>query len=163
MTPPSGPAAGDPPAWQPASAEPVFVRDRTHSHLTEADERAMADPGSVQARWRAAVHRLLALPLWSHPAARVVTAVLAAALLLSRTPGRLSTLAMIVLSISASSRYMYWRLTDTVGFEHRIDALFGFGLVAAELYAFTVLLIGFFQTAWPLQRKPVPMPRDTAA
>ena len=83
-----------------------------------------------------------------------------AALLLSRTPGRLTTLAMIVLSISASSRYMYWRVTDTVGFTNWVDACFGFGLLLAELYAFLVLLIGYFQTAWPLQRRPVPMPQD---
>ncbi|MFP5446625.1 MAG: UDP-forming cellulose synthase catalytic subunit, partial [Betaproteobacteria bacterium] len=79
---------------------------------------------------------------------------------LSRTPGRLSTLAMIVLSISASSRYIYWRFTDTIGFTNWLDAAFGYGLVLAELYAFAVLLIGYFQTAWPLQRRPVPMPQD---
>jgi cellulose synthase (UDP-forming) len=67
---------------------------------------------------------------------------------------------MIVLSISASSRYMYWRVTDTVGFTNWVDACFGFGLLLAELYAFLVLLIGYFQTAWPLQRRPVPMPQD---
>nr|MBP7957529.1 UDP-forming cellulose synthase catalytic subunit [Ottowia sp.] len=58
------------------------------------------------------------------------------------------------------SRYMYWRVTDTVGFTNWVDACFGFGLLLAELYAFLVLLIGYFQTAWPLQRRPVPMPQD---
>ena len=132
------------------------------------------------------VHRIADQPIWTHPLARVVAAVGAAlllalvvsvpldltgqlifsagsfgaALLLSRTPGRLTTLAMIVLSISASSRYMYWRVTDTVGFTNWVDACFGFGLLLAELYAFLVLLIGYFQTAWPLQRRPVPMPQD---
>ena len=132
------------------------------------------------------VHRIADQPIWTHPLARVVAVVGAAllfalvvsvpldltgqllfsagsfgaALLLSRTPGRLTTLAMIVLSISASSRYMYWRVTDTVGFTNWVDACFGFGLLLAELYAFLVLLIGYFQTAWPLQRRPVPMPQD---
>src|SRR5690606_26052046 len=86
----------------------------------------------------------------------------AAALLLNRTPGRLSTLAMIVLSITASSRYMYWRMTDTIGFTNWLDAFFGYGLLLAELYAFLVLLIGYFQTAWPLQRRPVPLPPDVS-
>lgn len=82
------------------------------------------------------------------------------ALLFNKLQGRFITLAMIVLSIAASSRYMYWRVTETIGFEHLLDAFFGFGLLMAELYAFLVLLIGYFQTAWPLQRRPVPMPQD---
>ena len=155
-------------------------------HKTVADEIADRNPRSFEARWRMRVHRIADQPLWTHPLARVVAAVGAAllfalvvsvpldltgqllfsagsfgaALLLSRTPGRLTTLAMIVLSISASSRYMYWRVTDTVGFTNWVDACFGFGLLLAELYAFLVLLIGYFQTAWPLQRRPVPMPQD---
>lgn len=155
-------------------------------HKTVADEIADRNPRSFEARWRMRVHRIADQPIWTHPLARVVAAVGAAlllalvvsvpldltgqllfsagsfgaALLLSRTPGRLTTLAMIVLSISASSRYMYWRVTDTVGFTNWIDACFGFGLLLAELYAFLVLLIGYFQTAWPLQRRPVPMPQD---
>ena len=86
----------------------------------------------------------------------------ALALVLSTTVGRLATLAMIVLSVTASLRYMYWRLTSTLGFENFLDAFFGFGLVAAELYALAVLLLGYFQTAWPLERKPAPMPPDPA-
>ena len=155
-------------------------------HKTVADEIADRNPRSFEARWRMRVHRIADQPLWNHPLARVVAVVgsallfalvvsvpldltgqllfsagsFGAALLLSRTPGRLTTLAMIVLSISASSRYMYWRVTDTVGFTNWVDACFGFGLLLAELYAFLVLLIGYFQTAWPLQRRPVPMPQD---
>jgi cellulose synthase (UDP-forming) len=152
----------------------------------QADEIADADARSPQGRWRASVHAITDLPIWKHPVARVVAVVFSAlllglvvsvpldlqgqivfsvgtfatALLLSRTPGRLSTLAMIVLSVSASCRYIYWRLTDTIGFNNPLDAAFGYGLVLAELYAFAVLLIGYFQTAWPLQRRPVPMPPD---
>ncbi len=151
-----------------------------------ADEVADADSHSPQAHWRTVVHAITGWALWQHPVARVAAVVFSAllmglvisvpldlqgqilfslgsfgaALLLSRTPGRLSTLAMIVLSISASSRYIYWRFTDTIGFTNWLDAAFGYGLVLAELYAFAVLLIGYFQTAWPLQRRPVPMPSD---
>ncbi|MCO5354611.1 UDP-forming cellulose synthase catalytic subunit [Acidovorax kalamii] len=154
----------------------------------QADEVADADSHSPQAHWRTVVHAITGWEIWQHPTARVVavgfSALLmglvisvpldlqgqilfslgsfAAALLLSKTPGRLSTLAMIVLSISASSRYIYWRFTDTIGFTHWMDAAFGYGLVLAELYAFAVLLIGYFQTAWPLQRRPVPMPADVS-
>ena len=153
-----------------------------------ADEVADANSHSPQARWRTVVHAITGWEIWQHPTARVVAVVFSAllmglvisvpldlqgqilfslgsfgaALLLSKTPGRLSTLAMIVLSISASSRYIYWRLTDTIGFTHWMDAALGYGLVLAELYAFAVLLIGYFQTAWPLQRRPVPMPTDVS-
>ena len=154
----------------------------------QADEVADANSHSPQARWRTVVHAITGWEIWQHPTARVVAVVFSAllmglvisvpldlqgqilfslgsfgaALLLSKTPGRLSTLAMIVLSISASSRYIYWRFTDTIGFTHWMDAALGYGLVLAELYAFAVLLIGYFQTAWPLQRRPVPMPTDVS-
>ena len=153
-----------------------------------ADEVADANSHSPQARWRTVVRAITGWEIWQHPTARVVAVVFSAllmglvisvpldlqgqilfslgsfgaALLLSKTPGRLSTLAMIVLSISASSRYIYWRFTDTIGFTHWLDAALGYGLVLAELYAFAVLLIGYFQTAWPLQRRPVPMPADVS-
>ena len=154
----------------------------------QADEVADANSHSPQAHWRAVIHAIVGWNIWQHPVARVAAVVLSAllmglvisvpldfegqvlfsvgsfgaALLLSKTPGRLTTLAMIVLSISASSRYIYWRFTDTIGFTNLLDAAFGFGLVLAELYAFAVLLIGYFQTAWPLQRRPVPMPQDVS-
>lgn len=158
-------------------------------HQTQADDKADANPRGIQARWRSAVWRFTHAAWLQHPIARVLLAIaagllfalvisvplelaeqmlfsaatFAAALLLRKTPGRLTTLAMIVLSVTASSRYIYWRVTDTIGFENLLDAVFGFGLVLAELYAFAVLLIGYFQTAWPLQRKPVPMPADMAS
>lgn len=158
----------------------------SYDQRPEADEVADANDQSLQARWRNFVHGTTNLPLWNHPVARVVAAVFSAlvlglvisvpldlqgqiifslgafvaAWLLSKTPGRLSTLAMVTLSIVASSRYIYWRLTETVGFTNWVDGFFGFGLVMAELYAFIVLLIGYFQTAWPLQRRPVPLPKD---
>ncbi|MDR9750547.1 UDP-forming cellulose synthase catalytic subunit [Pseudomonas sp. SZMC_28357] len=77
------------------------------------------------------------------------------ALILRKIPGRLTVLMLIGLSLTASLRYMYWRLTATLGFEGWVDMLFGYGLVAAELYALIVLVFGYLQTAWPLRRKPV--------
>lgn len=82
--------------------------------------------------------------------------------LISKTSAfnRFGVVAMIVLSIMVSLRYMYWRLTSTVNFESLTDSLFGWGLVLAEMYALTVLLLGYFQTAWPFTRKVVFMPAD---
>nr|WP_245587379.1 UDP-forming cellulose synthase catalytic subunit [Comamonas composti] len=136
------------------------------------------------------MNRLADSPVWSLGWFRVVAVILAAVLLAvvisvpfdlegqfifsaglfvlamvlnRRTPGRWATLVLIVLSITVSSRYMYWRATETIGFDNLVDGLFGFGLFLAEIYAFMVLLIGYFQTAWPLQRRPVPMPEDVGA
>ncbi|MGF0241694.1 UDP-forming cellulose synthase catalytic subunit [Rhodococcus sp. IEGM1300] len=79
------------------------------------------------------------------------------AMVLRKIPGRLTVLMLIGLSLTASLRYLYWRLTSTLGFEGWVDMLFGYGLVMAELYAMIVLVFGYLQTAWPLRRKPVLM------
>jgi cellulose synthase (UDP-forming) len=86
-----------------------------------------------------------------------------AALLLRRRGGRRVSLTMIALSTLVSTRYLYWRLTSTlpIGQEfNAFDLLFASGLVLAEIYAYSVLILGFFQVLWPLQRKPVPLPDD---
>ncbi|MDR6233281.1 cellulose synthase (UDP-forming) [Pseudomonas psychrotolerans] len=84
------------------------------------------------------------------------------ALLLRRLPGRLPVIMLIVLSLLASLRYLYWRLTATLGFETPLEMVLGYGLVAAELYALTVLIFGYVQTIWPLRRAPAPLPEDPA-
>ena len=105
---------------------------------------------------------VVAAPLDLEAQMLFTAACMAAALVLRRHAHRLAILAMIALSVIASLRYMYWRLTNSLGFESLLDMLFGYGLVLAELYALLVLLLGYLQTAWPLQRKPYPLPRDTA-
>jgi cellulose synthase (UDP-forming) len=82
------------------------------------------------------------------------------ALLFRRANGHFATLTMIMLSVIATGRYMYWRLTETTHWEHPLDAIWGLLLVTAEVYAALVLLLGYFQTAWPLKRKPMPLPAD---
>lgn len=88
---------------------------------------------------------------------------LGAALVLRKQAGRLAVLAMVALSVIASLRYIYWRLTSSLGFDSWVDMLFGYGLVLAECYALLVLLFGYLQTSWPLRRKPVPLPADRRA
>ncbi|GAA5235278.1 UDP-forming cellulose synthase catalytic subunit [Verticiella sediminum] len=133
--------------------------------------------------------RIIDWPAWNHPVFRWIMALLAGlflaavvitplelteqaifagvtfvcALLLRRVDGRLATILMILLSVTASLRYMYWRLTSTLGFETWADNLFGYGLLFAELYALAVLLLGYMQTIWPLRRPPAPMPGDPAS
>jgi len=72
--------------------------------------------------------------------------------------GRLEVIAMIAVSVISSFRYMYWRLTETVGFSGWLDSFFGWGLVAAEFYALCVLILGYVQTAFPLERRQDALP-----
>ncbi|NKF23731.1 UDP-forming cellulose synthase catalytic subunit [Solimonas marina] len=72
-------------------------------------------------------------------------------------------LAMMGLSTIASTRYLYWRLTQTlpIGPEFNAwDLFLSLGLVGAEIYAYVILILGFVQTIWPLHRKPAPLPDD---
>jgi len=88
------------------------------------------------------------------------------ALWINRIQGRLAMHLMMVISVLVSTRYMYWRITQSVGLEGNtrtwVDIFFAGGLIAAEIYAYIVLLLGYFQVLWPLNRKPVPLPQDTA-
>jgi len=84
------------------------------------------------------------------------------ALFFRMLPGRYVTQVLIVLSAVASTRYLYWRLTETISFDTWLSGLFGSLLFIAEAYAWIVLVFGYFQTAWPLERKPVPMDPDVS-
>ena len=86
------------------------------------------------------------------------------ALWINRLQGRLASHVLIVLSLLMTSRYMYWRITQSMNLDASnrtpADIFFAVGLVAAELYAFLVLFLGYFQVLWPLNRKPFPLPAD---
>ena len=82
------------------------------------------------------------------------------ALLLGRSKSRLATLSLVVVSITATSRYLYWRLSTTIGGEWSIDAVLGGVLLAAELYSCAMLVLAYAQSVAGLRRKPVPMPED---
>lgn len=97
---------------------------------------------------------ILIAPLNLYSQAAFAAVCFAASLIIRRQAGRLAILALITLSLIASLRYMCWRLSDTLDFDTWQDAVFGYGLVLAELYALLVLVFGYVQTAWPLQRKP---------
>jgi cellulose synthase (UDP-forming) len=79
----------------------------------------------------------------------------------------LITLSLMMMSMFCTFRYGYWRLTQTVNFfqdpaNHwgALDAFFIISLLLAEIYAFIVLFLGYFQTVWPLRRAPVALPED---
>jgi cellulose synthase (UDP-forming) len=83
-------------------------------------------------------------------------------LLIRGQPSRGVTLILVTLSIVVSTRYIWWRLTETLQFPSELEAFLGIGLILAELYAWLVLILGYVQTAWPLRRPPVAMPDDLA-
>ena len=85
-----------------------------------------------------------------------------AMLLIKGHPSRGVTLILVTLSIVISTRYIWWRLTETLQFASPFEAFLGIGLILAELYAWLVLVLGYIQTAWPLNRTPVGMPEDLA-
>ncbi len=80
----------------------------------------------------------------------------------------LVTLMLMIMSLFATFRYGYWRLSQTWNFfqdpaNHwgALDAFFILLLIFAETYAFLILALGYFQTIWPLRRAPMPLPEDT--
>ena len=83
-----------------------------------------------------------------------------AAWLLRNRAGRIAPLVMMGLSLVMSTRYMWWRLTETLAFDNALDLILGSGLVFAEIYAFIVLVMGYFQVLHPLNRAPMPLPED---
>lgn len=89
------------------------------------------------------------------------------ALQVNAVQGRLVTIGLMALSILLSTRYVFWRLTESLDYRDPqydwIDIVFATGLIAAELYAFVVLLLGYLQTLWPLQREPVAMSTDVSS
>jgi cellulose synthase (UDP-forming) len=113
----------------------------------------------------APAYALITAPLSLFWQAFTALGMVLAANLLKRLPDYRWALAMMGLSVIASTRYMYWRLTQTLPIGPEFngwDMFLSLGLVGAEIYAYLILVLGFIQTAWPLHRKPEPLPADPA-
>jgi len=79
----------------------------------------------------------------------------------------LITLTLMMMSMFATFRYAWWRVSTVIAFFHDpgskwgpVDAFFILLLLGAEAYAFSILYLGFLQTVWPLRRAPVALPDD---
>ena len=81
----------------------------------------------------------------------------AGALVFGRWQGRRGGIALGLLALLVSTRYLVWRTTHTLGFDNIPSALFGTGLYFAELYAWLILVLGLVQTGWTLDRPVVPV------
>ncbi|MFC0509851.1 UDP-forming cellulose synthase catalytic subunit [Asaia spathodeae] len=84
-------------------------------------------------------------------------------LYINRYPGPRATLALKGLSIIVSLRYLSWRLTETLNFSSWTQTVLGTVLVTAEIYAFIMLILSYFQSLHPLRRQVAPLPSDTAS
>lgn len=82
------------------------------------------------------------------------------ALVVRRIPGHLPTLLLIALSMAASSRYGYWRVTQSLDLQPGWETVLGWTLLGAEVYAWLIMVLGFVQSIWPLKRPTRPMPED---
>jgi cellulose synthase (UDP-forming) len=69
---------------------------------------------------------------------------------------------MMLVSVLMSTRYIYFRATQTLHFNSEIEAILGIGLFLAELYIWVILLLSYLQTSFPLKRGIVPLPSDTS-
>ncbi|AOK46346.1 cellulose synthase [Burkholderia sp. MSMB617WGS] len=89
-------------------------------------------------------------------------AVLGLALVIRRMPGHVPTLVLAMLALLSMMRYVWWRSTETLDFRTPVEALVGYLLYAAEAYTWLILVLGFVQTIWPLDRSVEPLPDDPA-
>ena len=74
------------------------------------------------------------------------------AMLIGRAKGRKTTMTLALLSMIVSTRYIFWRTTQTLSFGTPLEFVLGSTLYLAELYAWVILFLGVLQTSWPLDR-----------
>lgn len=117
----------------------------------------------------AALCPLLILPLsWKEQA--IFGAVLIGIAMVLNIISRSLTTTMLLMAVSVfcTLRYGYWRVVQTwqginsAGHIHRWDTAFVLLLLAAEFFAFSTLVLGYFQTLRPLKRPPLPLEGDPA-
>lgn len=87
----------------------------------------------------------------------------ATAMSIRHIPGRVPVIMLVVFSLIVSCRYLWWRFSATLIWNDPISMFFGVLLIFAETYIFIVLVLGFFQSIWTLERRPVPLPTDTSS
>lgn len=97
------------------------------------------------------------LPLRSHA---ILSAVIMAISLWTLRRAPHWRLAVALLSICMSVRYVVWRGLVTLALDRPEDAVLSLLLYGAELYGVGVLILGYFQTAIMHPRAPLPLPDD---
>lgn len=175
-----GATASDPLAWFDATVVPAYVRVRGIGRRCNAVLAKLPWErwgGRIEAGAHRIGHRrglvpvVLAIgalmwaaagmsPLMPGSQFAFFAIVVVLALTIRRLPGHLPTLALASLALLAMVRYVWWRTTQTLDFRSPLEAFAGYMLYAAEAYTWLILVLGFVQTAWPLDRPIVPLPAD---
>ena len=99
-------------------------------------------------------------PLDLRSQAALACAMFALSLAVGRLRGPAARLMLVLLSVTATSRYVWWRITQTLSLEWSVDAALGFVLFAAELYSCLMLVLAYGQSIATLSRTPAPLPGD---
>ncbi|WP_263409625.1 UDP-forming cellulose synthase catalytic subunit [Terriglobus tenax] len=92
------------------------------------------------------------------------------ALVMNRvSTSKVVTISLMLLSVTATTRYGWWRIGQLVDYfsdeannPYKIDSILMLILLGAEVYTILIMVLGYIQTVWPLQRRPVPLPADEA-
>jgi cellulose synthase (UDP-forming) len=107
---------------------------------------------------------LVALPLGWKEQIFFGAALVGLGILLNATSRSLTvTMLLMAFSIFSTLRYGFWRVVQTwegitsAGRIHRWDNIFVVLLLIAEFFAFSTLILGYFQTLRPLKRPPLPL------
>ena len=112
---------------------------------------------------------LLIVPLtWKEQAITGAALILLALFLNAISRSITITILLMTFSVFSTLRYGYWRVVQTwegitsAGHIHRWDTVYVLLLLVAEFFAFSTLLLGYFQTLRPLKRPPLPLRGDPA-
>jgi cellulose synthase (UDP-forming) len=80
---------------------------------------------------------------------------------------RLITSVLMIVSLFCTLRYIVWRWSTSITYLNnagwnvdRLSLVFALMLLCAESYAVLILILGYFQSARPLKRRPAPLPAD---
>jgi cellulose synthase (UDP-forming) len=112
---------------------------------------------------------LVVLPLaWQEQAIFGALMILLGIFLNTRSRSITVTMILMTISVFNTLRYGYWRVIQTwegitsAGHIRRWDTVFVLLLLAAECFAFSTLILGYFQTLRPLKRQPQPLAGNPA-
>lgn len=103
---------------------------------------------------------LAALPMGQGMAFDTAVACAAGILVLALVPGRTARLFFLTLCAWVVVRYISWRFYSFPSDNGLPSVIAAAGLLLAELYGVAMLLTGIFVNAFPLERKPVALPKD---
>ncbi|MBB5695081.1 UDP-forming cellulose synthase catalytic subunit [Muricoccus pecuniae] len=105
---------------------------------------------------------VITVPLNGEQQAVLTVLGIVAFLLIGRSASRRATVFLVLLSVSITSRYLWWRVSETIEFDNAFQAFLSLGLFMAECYAGALLFLSYVQLTYPLNRKPTALPPNPA-